>query len=179
MNECGVRVHETASIANAAVIIGDVSVGQDASVLPGATLRGDSGSRVVVGERANVQEGACLHVSEGHDIVVGRGVTIGHGAIVHGCAVGDNTLIGMGAIILDGARVGANCIVGAGSLVTGGKVIPDGMLAIGSPARPVRELAPDEVEANRRAADEYVRIGRALADAGHATLGGPERAAAR
>ncbi|WP_165246777.1 gamma carbonic anhydrase family protein [Adlercreutzia sp. ZJ141] len=174
MNGRGVRVHETASIANTAVIIGDVSVGKDASVLPGATLRGDSGSRVVVGERTNVQEGACLHVSEGHDTIVGQGVTIGHGAIVHGCTVGDNTLIGMGAIILDGARVGANCIVGAGSLVTGGKVIPDGMLALGSPAKPVRQLTSDEVETNRRNADEYVHIGRELAEAGHAVLASPK-----
>ena len=110
-----------------------------------------------MGENTNIQDNAVLHTTEGTPLVVGSGVTVGHSAILHSCTVGDNTLIGMGAIVLDGAVVGSNCIVGAGALVTGGTVIPDGSMAFGSPARVVRPLREDEIAHNRANAAAYAQ----------------------
>jgi len=107
---------------------------------------------LTVGEDTNIQDGAILH----EETVVGRGCTIGHGAIVHGCTVGDNTLIGMGAIVLNGAKIGSDCIVGAGALVTGKMDAPDGSMILGSPAKVVRPLKPEEIEGNRAAMEEYL-----------------------
>ncbi len=115
----------------------------------------------MIGARSNVQDNAVIHVDEGFGVQLGEDVTIGHGAIVHGCSVGANTVIGMGSIVLNGAKVGENCIVGAGALVTQGMVIPAGSVAFGSPARVVRAIRPEEIEANRRNADHYVELARA------------------
>ena len=119
----------------------------------GASVRGDNGS-VTVGAGTNIQDCAVIH-NETH---IGQGCTIGHGAIVHGCTVGDNTLIGMGAVILDGARVGRDCIIGAGAIVTGRTEIPDGSMALGSPARVVRPLRQEEIEGNRASRKEYIAL---------------------
>lgn len=146
-------------VAPGAVVVGDVSLGSDCSVWYGAVLRGDE-APITVGARTNVQDNAVIHVSAGHPTVLGEGVTVGHGAIVHGCSVGDNTLVGMGSIILDGAQVGRDCIVGAGALVTQNKVIPDGCVVLGSPARVVRRATERDCETNRKNADVYVRHAR-------------------
>lgn len=137
-------------------ISGAVTMGKGCSVWYNAVIRGDE-EPITVGENTNIQDNAVLHTTEGTPLVVGSGVTVGHSAILHSCTVGDNTLIGMGAIVLDGAVVGSNCIVGAGALVTGGTVIPDGSMAFGSPARVVRPLREDEIAHNRANATAYAQ----------------------
>ena len=155
-------IHPTARLAPGAFVLGNATLAEECSVWYNAVVRADE-APISIGARTNVQDCAVVHVSANHPTSIGSGVTIGHGAIVHGCSVGDNTLVGMGAIVLDGARIGNDCIIGAGALVTQGTVIPDGSLAFGSPARVVRALSPQEVEANRANAQEYVRLARSLA----------------
>ncbi|MCR4891087.1 MAG: gamma carbonic anhydrase family protein [Lachnospiraceae bacterium] len=140
-----------------AVVKGDVTLGKDVSVWYNAVIRGDE-APITIGDSTNVQDNCVLHVSTGHPLTIGSGVTIGHGAIVHGCTIGDNTLIGMGAIIMDGAKIGKNCIVGAGTLVTQNKSFPDGALIMGSPAQLKRSLREPEIQANKEHAEEYVRL---------------------
>ena len=148
------KIAEWVYIAEGAKIIGDVTIGEDSSVWYNAVIRGDSNS-IVIGENTNVQDNAVLHTSHNHALQNGDNVTIGHGAIVHGCTVGKNVLIGMGAIILDGAVIEDNCIIGAGALVTQNKVVPEGSLALGNPAKVVRELTEEEKESILKNADEY------------------------
>ena len=143
-------------VADGAKIIGDVTIGKDSSVWYNAVIRGDSNS-IVIGENTNVQDNAVLHTSHSHALSIGDNVTIGHGAIVHGCTIGDNVLIGMGAIILDGATVENNCIIGAGALVTQNKVMTEGSLVIGNPAKVLREISEEEKESIIKNADEYVK----------------------
>lgn len=159
-------IHPTARIARNATVIGNVSLAEESCVLFNATLRGDCGGRICVGKRSNVQEQACIHVPPDGETLIGDDVTIGHGAIVHGCAIGDGSLVGMGAIVLDGARIGKRCLVGAGALVTGKADIPDGMMVLGSPAKAVRPLTAEEIAGLSENAREYVRIGRELASEG-------------
>ena len=156
MKHQNIHLHETAFLAPGAVAVGDVEIGENASVWYNATLRGDSPLRI--GARTNIQDNAVLHAEPGHEVHVGEDVSIGHGAIVHGCRVGSNTLIGMGAIILNDAVIGSNCLIGAGALVTQGKVIPDGSLVIGSPAVVKRALNEEEIAAIRENAVEYLRL---------------------
>ena len=151
-----IHLHESAFLAPGAVAVGDVEIGENASVWYNATLRGDSPLRI--GARTNIQDNAVLHAEPGHEVHVGEDVSVGHGAIVHGCRVGSNTLIGMGAIILNDAVIGSNCLIGAGALVTQGKVIPDGSLVIGSPAVVKRALNEEEIAAIRENAVEYLRL---------------------
>ena len=146
---------ESVLLAEGARVSGDVTLGREVNIWYNAVLRGDDGA-IVVGEGTNIQDCAVLH----EETTVGRGCTIGHGAIVHGCTVGDNTLVGMGAIILNGARVGSNCIVGAGALVTGTMDAPDGMMILGSPAKVVRPLTEAEIESNRASAQGYLEAAR-------------------
>ncbi len=148
------KMMEDVTVLPGAVVCGDVTIGAGSGVWFGAVVRADEAA-IAVGEDTNIQDGAVLHVSEGYPLTVGSGVTVGHGAIVHGCTIGDNTLIGMGAIVLDGAVVGRDCIIGAGSLVSGKTVIPDGWMAYGNPAKAVRPLRPEEIEGNRHSAAEY------------------------
>ncbi len=162
----GAKIHPTARIARNATVIGDVELGAQCTVLFNATIRGDYGGRIIIGDRTNIQELACLHVPIVGDTVVGNDVTIGHGAIVHGCTIGDRTLIGMGSILIDGAHVGSDCLVGAGALVTGTADIPDGMLVIGSPARAVRPLTDEELAYLRTSAEEYLEVGEDLVNEG-------------
>ena len=146
-------------IAEGAVVKGQVTMADGASVWYNATVRGDS-EPIEIGRNSNIQDNAVVHVDLSHSVIIGDNVTIGHSAIVHGCTIGDNTLIGMGAIVLNGARIGKNCIIGAGALVTQGTDIPDGSLAVGSPAKVVRALTADEIEENHRNAMHYVEIAR-------------------
>jgi len=134
-----------AFIAPSASITGRVSLGRDASIWHNVTLRGDL-APVGIGDRSNVQDGAILHVATNLPCIVGNDVTIGHGAIVHGCKVGNRCLIGMGAIILNGADIGDECIIGAGALVTEGKKIPPRSLVVGSPARVTRQISEAELK---------------------------------
>ena len=144
-------------LAEGAIVAGDVTLGPHSSVWHNAVLRGDC-APISVGAGSNVQDCAVLHGADGFPVVVGDGVTIGHGAIVHGCVIGDNTLVGMGAIVLNGARVGADCIIGAGALVTQGTEIPAGSVVYGTPARVVRPATEEDRAANRENAREYVRL---------------------
>jgi len=142
-------------IAEGAKVLGDVRLGDGASVWYNAVIRADE-NIIEIGEGSNVQDCAVLHSDHGHNFKIGRYVTIGHGAIVHGADVGDNTIIGMGATILQGAKIGANCIIGAGALVTERAEIPDGSLVVGIPGKIRRELTPEEIEGNRKNAQEYI-----------------------
>lgn len=150
-------IDPTAHIAPGAQVLGDVTLGPHCSVWYNAVIRADE-APIVIGATSNIQDCAVIHVSRDHPVVLGEGVTVGHGAIVHGCSVGDNTLIGMGAIVLDGAVVGRDCIVGAGALVTQGMAIPDGSVVVGVPARSIRSMSEEDIAANRANAAEYVRL---------------------
>lgn len=143
-------------IADGAIVRGNVKLGKDVSVWYHATIRGDSNS-ITIGDETNIQDNAVIHVEHTHPVTIGKGVTIGHSAVVHGCMIGDNSLIGMGAIILNGAVIGKNCIIGAGALVTQNACIPDGSLAFGSPAKVIRQITEEEKTANRTNALKYVR----------------------
>ena len=159
-----VTVHPESRIAPNATLVGNVEVAKDATILFNATLRGDYGSRIVVGEGSNVQESSCLHLDFNQDCIVGRGVTIGHGAVVHGCTLGDNVLVGMGAVVMNGAVIGANSLVAAGALVPSATRCR-GVASQGVPRR-VRQLTLAEIEGNREAARGYAAIGRDLAEQG-------------
>ena len=141
-------------IADEAVLIGDVLLEEQVSIWFGAVLRGDN-ERITIGAGSNVQENSVMHTDPGFPLTIGAGCTIGHKAMLHGCEVGDNTLIGMGAIVLNGAKIGRDCLIGAGALVTEGKVIPDGSLVVGNPAKVVRALDGATIEKVRESARCY------------------------
>ena len=144
-------------LAPGAQVVGDVTLGENVGIWYNAVVRGDTGS-IFIDDNSNVQDNSTLHTDVGHSIHIGKGVSIGHNAVVHGCTVGDNTVVGMGSIILSGAVVGKNCIIGAGALVTGKMVIPDNSMAFGNPAKVVRQLTAEEVEDNRHNAQHYVDL---------------------
>jgi carbonic anhydrase/acetyltransferase-like protein (isoleucine patch superfamily) len=143
-------------IAENATVIGRVRLKTDASIWFGSVLRGDN-EWIELGERSQIQDNATLHTDPGFPIVIGRDCVIGHNVILHGAKVGDNSLIGMGAILLNGARIGVNSLVGAGALVTEGKEFPDNSLIVGAPARVIRTLDEKAAAMIRGAADIYVR----------------------
>ena len=150
-----VKLQETTPdvlICDGAKVSGDVTLARGVSVWYNAVLRGDDGA-ITVGEGTNIQDCAVLH----EETRVGAGCTIGHGAVVHGCTLGDNVLIGMGAVVLNGARIGDDCIVGAGALVTGKMDAPAGSMILGSPAKVVRPLTEAEIASNRESAEGYLR----------------------
>ena len=157
-------IEPTAWIAPGAHVLGDVTMGPGCSIWYNAVIRADE-APVTIGANTNVQDCAVIHVSRDCPVTLGEGVTIGHGAIVHGCTVGDNSLVGMGAIVLDGAVIGRDCIVGAGSLVTQGTHIPDGSVAFGSPAKVIRHMRDADIAANQANAAEYVRLASKMANA--------------
>jgi carbonic anhydrase/acetyltransferase-like protein (isoleucine patch superfamily) len=142
-------------VADSAQVIGRVSLGADASVWYGVVIRGDN-ELISIGARSNVQEHSVLHTDHGFPLSLGEGVTVGHQAMLHGCTVGDGSLIGIQAVVLNGARIGRNCLVGAGAVVTEGKEFPDGSLIIGSPAKVVRTLTPEQIERLQWSAAHYV-----------------------
>jgi gamma-carbonic anhydrase len=160
-------------IASTGVVVGDVTLGDHASVWYGAVLRGDI-NRIVVGHHSNIQDNAVLHLADKFPCVLGNWVTVGHGAIVHACTVGDETLVGMGAVILDGAVIGEQCIIGAKALVTQGTVIPAGSMVLGAPAKVVRKLTPEERKGLKWWAEKYVDNGAYCLKHG-INVGGPLR----
>ena len=152
-------IHPAAYVAPGAVVIGDVTLADESSVWPTAVLRGDI-NRILIGPASNVQDGAVVHLADEFGTFVGELVTVGHRAILHACTVDDEVLIGMGAIVLDGATIGARSIIGAGTLVTGGTTIPPGSLVLGSPGKVVRTLSVDEQAGIRVWAERYVELSR-------------------
>lgn len=141
-------------VAPGAHVIGDVAIGQGSGVWFNSVVRGDD-APIVIGRYTNIQDGSVVHVQDASPTRIGDYVTVGHNVILHGCTVGDNCLIGMGAIILTGAVIGENCIVGAGSLITEGKTIPAGSLVVGSPARVIRSVSEQDIAMIRASARHY------------------------
>lgn len=152
-----------AFVADNATIRGHVTVGKGSSIFFGAVIRSEE-ETITIGENTNIQDNCVLHTSVGYPLSVGSGCTIGHTAILHGCTIGDNTLIGMGAIVLNGARIGSNCVIGAGALVPQGMEIPDGHMAFGSPARVRRALTEEEIDLIREDAADYCREAKEYAE---------------
>lgn len=151
------QLGENVFVAEGARLVGDVTIGRDSSIFYNAVLRADL-APIQVGARTNIQDNVTFHVSEGKGVVVGDNVTIGHNAILHACTVDDNALIGMGAIIMDGAHIKKNCIVGAGALVTQDKEFPENSLIVGAPAHIARELMVEEIRSVAEGVDRYVEV---------------------
>ena len=142
-------------IAPTAAVMGRVILKKNASVWFGATLRGDN-DPIVIGENSNVQDGSVLHTDAGSPLTIGRDVTVGHMVMLHGCTIGDNSLVGSGSIILNGARIGRNCLIGANCLITEGKEIPDNSLVMGAPGKVVREVSEGQARVLTASAHHYV-----------------------
>ena len=140
-------------IAPNATVVGDVTLGENVTIWYGAVLRGDHGA-IVVGDGSNIQDNCVLH----EHTVIGKNCTVGHGAIVHGCTIGDNTVVGMGSIVLTGAVIGENCVIGAGALVTGKMVAPAGSVLLGNPAKVVKEATPEMIAGNAKSARDYIQM---------------------
>lgn len=153
-------IHPTAFVAAGADLIGDITLADESSVWFQTVLRADI-NRIVIGPRSNVQDGAVVHLADDYGTFVGELVTVGHKAILHACTIADEVLVGMGAIILDGAEIGARSIIGAGALILGGKKIPPGSLVLGSPAKVARSLSLEEQAGIKVWAEKYVALARA------------------
>lgn len=149
------EIAASAWVADSAQVMGEVKIEGDASIWFGTVVRGDTSS-ITIGEGSNVQDASVLHADLGMPLVIGRHVTVGHQVMLHGCTIGDESLIGIGAIVLNGAKIGKNCLVGAGALVTEGKEFPDGSMIIGSPARVVKQLTPEQMQGLRQSAQHYI-----------------------
>lgn len=143
-------------VAPNAILTGDVILKPGASVWFGAVLRGDN-DPITIGRDTNIQDGSVLHSDPGEPLTIGDGVTVGHMVMLHSCEIGDNTLIGIGAVVLGRAVIGKNCLIGANTLITEGKVIPDGSLVMGQPGKVVRQLEPGQIEALKASAAHYVQ----------------------
>lgn len=148
-------IHESTWIADSAQVMGAVSLHANTSVWFNAVIRGDT-ETITIGEGSNIQDLAVIHADNGLPVLVGKHVTVGHQVMLHGCTIGDESLIGIAAVVLNGARIGRNCVVGAGSVVTEGKEFPDGSLIMGTPAKVVRELTPEQIEGLRNSAKHYM-----------------------
>ena len=142
-------------VADSAQVIGQVTLEENVSVWFGTVIRGDS-EHIRIGRGSNIQDASVLHADTGVPLTLGENVTVGHQVMLHGCTVGDGTLIGIGAIVLNHAKIGKNCLVGAGALVTEGKEFPDGVMILGSPARVARQLTPEQIAGMQRIAKHYV-----------------------
>lgn len=152
------KVSENVFMAEGSHIIGDVTLGKSCSIWFGAVLRGDD-NYIIVGEGSNIQDNCVVHVTrDTNPTIIGNNVTIGHSAIIHGAEIGDNCLIGMGAIVMDGCRIGNNTIIAAGSLIPGGKEIPSGVLCMGSPAKVIREITEEERIKIKSSAEHYMKV---------------------
>lgn len=143
-------------LAPNATLVGDVILQPGASVWYGAVVRGDN-DPISIGRDTNIQDGSVLHSDPGEPLIIGDGVTVGHMVMLHSCEIGDNTLIGIGAVVLGRAKIGKNCLIGANTLITEGKEIPDGSLVMGQPGKVVRALEPGQIEALRASAAHYVQ----------------------
>jgi carbonic anhydrase/acetyltransferase-like protein (isoleucine patch superfamily) len=153
------QIDGTCYLAPGSMVIGNVEIEENVSIWHNAVIRGDV-DKIKICRDSNVQDCCVLHCTKGIELVIGKGVTIGHGAILHSCEIGDNSLIGMGAIILDEVKIGNNCLIGAGALIPPRMVIPDGSLVIGSPAKIKRELDAEEIENMKKNVEEYIEIAR-------------------
>ena len=149
------QIDASAWVAESAQVMGGVTVEANASVWFGVTVRGDT-EHITIGAGSNIQDGSVLHADHGMSLTVGKNVTVGHMVVLHGCTIGDESLIGIGAVVLNGAKIGKNCLVGAGSLVTEGKEFPDGSMIMGTPAKVVRQLTPEQIEGLRQSAKHYI-----------------------
>ncbi len=163
LGEATPRIPESAYVAPGATIIGRVTLGERASVWPGAVIRGDDDS-IQIGDNTNIQDGAVLHVDPGIAMTIGNDVTVGHQAMLHGCTIGDGTLVGIQAIIYNKAVIGRDCLVAAGAVITEGKVFPDRSLIVGAPAKVHRTLRDEDVAAMRVNVDAYVKRGQWFKD---------------
>ncbi len=159
LNDLTPRVHASAWVADSAQIIGHVELAEDVSVWFGTVIRGDT-ETISVGRGSNIQDNSVLHADHGKPLVIGEYVTVGHQAMLHGCTIGDGSLIGIQAVVLNSARIGRNCLVGAGSLVTEGKEFPDGSLILGSPANVVKQLSPEQIQGLKMSAKHYIQNAR-------------------
>jgi carbonic anhydrase/acetyltransferase-like protein (isoleucine patch superfamily) len=162
LDEQAPQLEAGAWVADNARVIGNVVLEEDASIWFGCVLRGDT-EQLRVGRGSNIQDGSVLHADLGYPLNIGEGVSVGHQVMLHGCTIGDGSLIGIQSVVLNGAKIGKQCLVGAGALVTEGKEFPDRSLIIGSPARAVRQLGPEQLETMQRIADEYVENARRFA----------------
>ena len=149
------QISPSAWVADSADVIGRVTLQEGSSVWYGAVLRGDN-DEIILGPQSNVQDGCVLHTDLGYKLSIGARATIGHQAMLHGCSIGDGSLVGIQSVILNGARIGRNCIVGAGALVTEGKEFPDGVLIVGAPAKVARELSAEQIKTLSGFADQYI-----------------------
>ena len=149
------RVADSAWVADSAQVMGNVVLGEDSSVWFGTVIRGDT-ETITVGRGSNIQDASVLHADIGKPLTIGENVTVGHQVMLHGCTIGDESLIGIGAIVLNGAKIGRHCLVGAGALVTEGKEFPDGSMIIGSPAKVVRQLTPEQIKGLKLSAQHYM-----------------------
>ena len=149
------RLADSAWVADSAQVMGNVELAEDTSIWFGAVLRGDT-EVIRIGKGSNIQDCSVLHADIDMPLTIGENVTVGHQVMLHGCTIGDGSLIGIGAVVLNGAKIGKACIVGAGSLVTEGKEFPDGSMIIGSPAKAVRQLSPEQIEGLKMSAQHYV-----------------------
>ncbi len=154
-------IAESAWIADSAEVMGDVVLADDVGIWFGVVVRGDT-DRITIGAGTNIQDLSVLHADLGMPLTIGSGVTVGHKAMLHGCTIGDDSLIGIGAVVLNGAKIGKACLVGAGALVTEGKEFPDGSMIIGSPAKAVRMLSADQLAGLRQSALHYVANARRM-----------------
>ncbi len=157
-------IHSTAFIDDTALVLGDVTIGEDASIWPLTVVRGDVNS-IQIGKNTNIQDNSVLHVTHdgpynpgGFNLIIGNNVTVGHRVILHGCHIGDSCLIGMGATIMDGVTIESHTLIGAGSLVTPGKHLESGYLWMGSPVRKIRKLTDDEIESIEYSAVNYMKL---------------------
>lgn len=155
LDDLAPKLHETAWVADSAQVMGNVSLAEGSSVWFGVVIRGDT-ETISVGRGSNIQDNSVLHADMGMPLTIGENVTVGHQVMLHGCTIGDGSLIGIQAVVLNGAKIGKNCLVGAGSLVTEGKEFPDGSMIIGSPAKVVRQLTPEQIEGLKMSAQHYV-----------------------
>jgi carbonic anhydrase/acetyltransferase-like protein (isoleucine patch superfamily) len=155
LEEHSPQLADGAWVADSADVMGRVTLGQRASVWYHSVLRADN-AEILIGNDTNIQDGSVLHCDPGKPLHIGDGVTVGHQVMLHGCTVGDNCLIGIGAVVLNDAVIGKNSLVGAGSLVTEGKVFPEGSMILGSPAKVVRQLTPEQIAGLKRMAETYV-----------------------
>ena len=155
LNQVSPTIAESAWVADSAQVMGRVDLAADTSIWFGVVIRGDTES-ISIDEGSNIQDGSVLHADIGQSLRVGKHVTVGHKVMLHGCTIGDESLIGIGAIVLNGAKIGKNCLVGAGSLVTEGKEFPDGSMIMGTPAKVVRSLTPEQMEGLRLSAKHYI-----------------------
>ena len=149
-------VPASAYVADSAELIGNVVLGEHASVWPNVVIHGDGPEPIRIGARSNIQDGSVLHADPGKPLTIGDDVTIGHLVMLHGCTVGDGALVGIGSVVLNNARIGRGCLVGAGTLVTEGKQFADGSMIVGSPARVIRALGAEQIEGLLRSAQHYV-----------------------